>query len=449
MLKDRYGLPLSTGSVIARDAYVEGLDLLLTQYPGITGAFDRAIAADPGFAAAHIGRAQGMLLGADMPGAREAVAAAEALAGGITAREASQIGFFRLLLAARVAPAIAALRVHMAEWPRDALVLNTTANPNGLIGSSGEVGQKAALLALMNGLAPHYGDDWWFASAHAMAFSEAGQRDAARPRIEHSLSLRPDSAWVAHSQAHLFYEDGNPRAAGDFLRDWLRSYPSGGVLHGHLHWHQALCELEAGDPMEAFRLYRETCSLEGHSGQARQKMQDAASFLWRWELAGHPRDDAAWHALHAFAVNSFPKASVAFADLHVVLAQSVAGDGDALEARIGQMAELEQEGRYPSGPVVPALTRAFLAFQRREFSTAINLLEPLLAQSERIGGSRAQTDLVEFTLLKACVEAGRLEDAQSRFVIMVIKHADKRVTVCAFGYKIIEEAAAGSFQSCA
>lgn len=412
MLKDRYGLPLSTGSVTARDAYVEGLDLLLTQYPGITGAFDRAVAADPGFAAAHIGRAQGLLLGADMPGAREAVAAAESLAGGITAREASQIAFFRVLLTGRIAPAIAALRAHMAEWPRDALVLNTTANPNGLIGSSGDVGQKASQLALMNGLAPHYGDDWWFASAHAMAFSEAGQRDAARPRIERSLALRPDSAWVAHSQAHLFYEDGNPRAAGDFLRGWLKTYPSGGVLHGHLHWHQALCELEAGDPTEAFQLYRETVSLEGHSGMARQKLQDAASFLWRWELAGHPRDDAAWHALHEFAVSRFPNASVAFADLHVVLAQSVAGDGAALDARIQQMAELERDGRYPSGPVMPALARALLAFQRRDFSIAIEILEPLLAQSERVGGSRAQTDLLEFTLLKACVEAGRLEDAR-------------------------------------
>lgn len=412
MLKDRYGLPLSTSSAAARDAYVEGLDLLLTQYPGILEAFDRAIAADPGFAIAHLGRAQALILQADMPGARAALAAAEALAAGVTAREASQIAFFRLLLAGRVAPAVAALRVHMADWPRDALVLNTTANPNGLIGSSGEVGQKAALLALMNGLAPHYGDDWWFASAHAMALSEAGQRDAARPRIERSLALRPDSAWVAHSQAHLFYEDGNPRAAGDFLRVWLRSYPRGGVLHGHLHWHQALCELEAGDPMEAFRLYRETVSLEGHSGQARQKLQDAASFLWRWELAGHPRDTEAWHALHEFAVSRFPQASVAFADLHVILAQSVAGDDGALEARLRQMVDLERAGRYPSGPVIPALSRALLAFQRRDFSTAIEVLEPLLAQSERIGGSRAQTDLVEFTLLKACVEAGRLEDAR-------------------------------------
>ena len=79
MLKDRYGLPLSTSSVAARDAYIEGLDLLLTQYPGILEAFDRAVAADPGFALAHIGRAQALILQADMPGARAALAAAEVI----------------------------------------------------------------------------------------------------------------------------------------------------------------------------------------------------------------------------------------------------------------------------------------------------------------------------------------------------------------------------------
>jgi hypothetical protein len=50
MQTDRYGLALSTSSPASRDAYVEGCDLLLTLYPGAVAAFDRAIAADPGFA---------------------------------------------------------------------------------------------------------------------------------------------------------------------------------------------------------------------------------------------------------------------------------------------------------------------------------------------------------------------------------------------------------------
>ncbi len=410
MLTDSYDLPISTRSLTARDAYVQGLDRLLTQYPGIGEAFDRAIAADPGFAIAFIGRAQACLLQGDAPGAREAVAAAEALAPGTTPREASQIAFFRILLGGRVDRALAALEAHIDQWPRDALVLNLTANPNGLLGSCGEVGQKARLVALMNRLAPHYGEGWWFASAHAMALNEDGQHAAARPRIERSFAQRPESAWVAHAKAHLCYEEGETDAARDFLRGWLKTYPSGGVLHGHLHWHLALGELEAGDGPAALTLFRSAVSLQGHSGVARQKLQDAVSFLWRYELAGHPRDDAAWQALHVFALETFPHAGVAFADMHVVLAQAVAGDCAALEARIREMSALEREGRYPSGPVIPALSRAFLAFERCDFDAVIETLEPLLTQSERIGGSRAQTDLVEFTLLRACAAAGRTED---------------------------------------
>ena len=45
MLTDRYGLALSTSDTAARDAYVEGVDLLLTVYPGAAASFDRAIAA--------------------------------------------------------------------------------------------------------------------------------------------------------------------------------------------------------------------------------------------------------------------------------------------------------------------------------------------------------------------------------------------------------------------
>ena len=43
---------------------------------------------------------------------------------------------------------------------------------------------------------------------------------------------------------------------------------------------------------------------------------------------------------------------------------------------------------------------------------AIDALEPIVAESERLGGSRAQLDLVEFTLLKAYLDAGRPDDAR-------------------------------------
>ena len=57
------------------------------------------------------------------------------------------------------------------------------------------------------------------------------------------------------------------------------------------------------------------------------------------------------------------------------------------------------------------VSHAFAAFERRDFSAAIDALEPIAGELERIGGSRAQLDLVEFTLLKAYLSA-RLDDAR-------------------------------------
>src|SRR5215472_11213593 len=43
---------------------------------------------------------------------------------------------------------------------------------------------------------------------------------------------------------------------------------------------------------------------------------------------------------------------------------------------------------------------------------AIGALAPLAGQNERIGGSRARHDLIEFTLLRAYIEASRLWEAK-------------------------------------
>src|SRR5215470_7780367 len=281
MLTDRYDLVLSTASSAARDAYVQASDLALTFYPGAAEAYDRAIAADPGFALAYASKAQVLMRQGDFSAARAALAVAKEVSAGLSEREASHIGFLDLVFAGKTEPAIAALYGHLTAWPRDALIVAIAGNPNGLIGSSGCVGQKHRIAALMDSLAPHYGDDFWFVS-----------------------------------------------------------YPRDGFFYGHLSWHLSLCEIEAGNWTEALRLYHDAMALDRHSGGPQQKMSDGAAFLWRSELAGHPRDAAAWHALHEYANSSLPRPGNGLADLHVILAQAVMRDEAALDARARQMEAL-------------------------------------------------------------------------------------------------------------
>ena len=412
MLADRYDLPLSTASTAARDAYVQGYDLALTLYPGAVEAFDRALAADPGFALPHAGKAQVLMREGKAAAAWEALAAARDAAAGLPARETGHIGFFDLAFAGRTDAAIAALYAHLAAWPRDALLVATAANPNGLIGGSGRIGQKHQIALLMDGLAPHYGNDYWFLAYHATALSEDGQLAAARAKIESSVGLNRKNAHAAHGFAHVCYESGDTDAGRDFLYSWLATYPRDGSFHGHLSWHLALFELESGHWPEAFQLYRDAIALERHSGGPQQKMTDGAAFLWRSELAGYPRDAAAWRTLYDYGMSALSRPAAGLADLHVILTQAVVGDDAALDARARQMEDLAREGRYPSGSYLPALSRGFVAFERGDFSAAIAALAPLAGEDERIGGSRAQHDLIEFTLLKAYLEADRLEEAR-------------------------------------
>src|SRR5271163_590232 len=225
MLTDRHDLPLSTASSVGRDAYVQGCEAKLTIYPGAIEAFDRAIAADPGFALAHAAKAHALLERGNAAAARESMAAANSLAAGLTAREASHIAFFHLLTTGDTEAALTAVQAHLNAWPRDAMVLGTTAFTNGLIGSSGRAGQKRALLDLLDTLAPSYGDDWWFTAHHGMALSENGQHAAAGPKIDRSLGRNPNNPWAAHARAHLSYEEGDPNAARGFLASWLITYP--------------------------------------------------------------------------------------------------------------------------------------------------------------------------------------------------------------------------------
>jgi tetratricopeptide (TPR) repeat protein len=412
MLPDRYGLCLSTTSGRARDAYVGGCDLALTFYPGAACAYDHAIAADPGFALAHAGKAQVLMREGNVAAARAALTAAKDAATGLSEREASHIAFFDLLLADPTDATIAALCTHLTTWPRDALVVASAANPNGVIGSSGRIGQKHQIAALMDSLAPHYGDDFWFLSYHAMALSEDGRLAVARAKIEQSLAANPNNAHGAHGFAHVCYESGELDAARNFLSAWLTAYPREGFFYGHLSWHLSLCEIQAGEWTKALGLYWDAIALDRHSGGPRQKVSDGAAFLWRSELAGHPRDAAAWRALYSYANGALPRPGSGLADLHVILAQAVIGDDAALDARGRQMEELAREGRYPSGSYLPALAGGFAAFEHGDFSAAIEVLAPLAGENERIGGSRAQHDLIEFTLLRAYLSADRLEEAR-------------------------------------
>ena len=126
-----------------------------------------------------------------------------------------------------------------------------------------------------------------------------GQLAVAWAKVERSLATNPNNAHGAHGFAHVCYETGAPNTARAFLSSWLVTYPREEFFYGHLSWHLSRCEIQAGNWGEAWRLYRDAIALDRHSGGPQQKISDGAAFLWRSELAGQPRDTAAWRGLMA------------------------------------------------------------------------------------------------------------------------------------------------------
>ena len=96
----------------------------------------------------------------------------------------------------------------------------------------------------------------------------------------------------------------------------------------------------------------------------------------------------------------------------MALIDAVVGDATAAEARERELDEMVRAGQYSAGPTVPVLARAFAAFQRHDYLTAIDAIESVFGERERISGSRAQIDLVVFTLLKAYLAIGRFDDVR-------------------------------------
>lgn len=404
---DRYGLPISS-SAAARDAYAAGVDCILSANTGAEEHLGRALAADPGFALAQIALARAHFLAARVQQAREHAARARELAPKAAPREQSHVNALALAIDGNPVGALDATRAHLAEHPRDAMVLAPATGVFGLIGFSGRQGREPELYDMLAALAPHYGADWWFDMTLAFAACENGRLDEAGSLIERSLAANPRNPHGAHIKAHVLYERDEHRAALEYLEDWLPAYPRQGLMHCHLSWHVALAALALGDRERAWRAYREGVHPAGGAwGPPLNVATDSPSFLWRAELAGEPRHARLWGEVRDYALQSFPKAGVWFADVHVALACAAAGDGENAARIARELRGRDAAGKLPPGAVAPALAEAFAAFEARDWNRAIELLEAALPETVRIGGSRAQRDLAEFTLRAACAQAGR------------------------------------------
>ncbi len=405
MHKDRYGNELTTSSAKAQDLYVDAVDRLLGAAPGMIDGFEAVIAEDPNFALAHSGLARCRQIMADPVGARAAIAEARTVSDNVTAREASHLHAMGLLVDGKVPEGYRAVRSHVAEHPRDAALAQTCTSVFGLIGFSGQPGREAELLAYTAGLAPHYGEDWWMMSQHAFSLCETGQVGPAADLIDKSLALNPRNAHGAHVRAHTHYEAGERAEGVRYLEGWLPDYDRSGLMHGHLSWHTALWKLEASDFDSVWELVDQNISPEISESPPLNVLTDNVAILYRVQLAGGEVSAERWQSISDYATKFFPKTGLGFADVHAALAHAMAGNVEALNAIIENPAG-------PAADLVREMAGAFDAIVRQNWSAAMDHLTISLGDHARIGGSRAQRDLLEHALLACLLEQGYADEAK-------------------------------------
>jgi hypothetical protein len=412
---DRYDLPLSTASDLAAERYRTGVDLLLSLWPGASDAIEGAIAADPDFALAWAARARLHAVSAQFVEARAKIATAiELVAKNGTERERSHVEVLSLAIDGRASRALAGALAHTDEWPRDILILSMPLGAFGLFAFSGMSGHDQARVDLCERHARHFdADDWWFLTYRGWAHGENGNVRLARTLTERSLELRRHNVNAAHAVAHVLYESGANDEAQDMIAGWLPEYDKSGVLHGHIAWHAALIALERGDVQRALGMYTEHVMPAVSLGTPINIVSDTSSFLWRMQAYGHTVPTGMWDEAARYASSYFKEAGFPFADFHMALVAAATGDKQAVEDRVNALLKLIEAGKLPAGSVVPAICRASVAFAEEDYARCAEILEPVAHDVVRIGGSGAQREIVEDTLLVSLMRSGEAKKAHA------------------------------------
>jgi hypothetical protein len=175
----------------------------------------------------------------------------------------------------------------------------------------------------------------------------------------------------------------------------------------HNWWHLALYHHDIGDHAAVLALF------DGEMGAGRSgvvlDMVDASALLWRLTLRGVDVGDR-WRTVADGWANAAATGSYAFNDAHAVMAFVGAGWRDAALAVIAAQSEVmarDDDNASFTRDVGHAVARAILAFGDGDYARTVALLRPIRSIAHRFGGSHAQRDVLDLTLIEAAFRSGQ------------------------------------------
>ena len=403
---DRWGAPVQAGGGVAVALLDEAIEDLVALSGDPAAKADGAIAADGELALGRIYLAYLSLYGTTAAGAAEAGALLKPLeaegSGSLAPRESHHLAAARAWADGDWQRAARSLERALVANPRDLLALKVAQDLYFFLGNRLELRDVAARVLPAW---PHDDPAWGYVQGiWAFGLEENGDYAGAETAAANALARNPRDVWGVHALAHVFEMEGRHERGVSFLSgtspDWAGSY-----FAVHNWWHLGLYLLELGRTSDALALYHER--VRAARSAEWLDVVDAAALLWRLSLYG--TDVTVPAAALAADVAALVDAPVyIFNDWHAVMAFGLAGDHAGNGRVIGANRRLTAAtNRQAAERAGLRLLEAFAAFAAGEPEVTADLLIDIRPEAHAVGGSHAQRDVVDLTLIAAAARSGQ------------------------------------------
>ncbi|TIO30160.1 tetratricopeptide repeat protein [Mesorhizobium sp.] len=403
-VRDTFGLTFSGATEAGFSLYSQAVRELQCFIGDPVGSIDRAIAEDPGFVMAHVFK--GYLFG--LATEREATVVARtcheaALPLAATTREQAHVAALGHLAGGRWHEAARLLEDIAIEFPLDALALQTGHQIDFFTGNARMLRDRIgrALPSWQSGMPGYHA----ILGMQAFGLEEMGDYARAEKLGRTAVDIEPRDGWAQHAVAHVMEMQSRQKDGIAWMRANPEAWTQESFLKVHNWWHLALFHYDLGEIDEVLALY--DGPVYGEQSTLALNMVDASAILWRLYLSGIDVRDR-WMALAA----NWAKASAgnyAFNDAHAMMAFVGAG----FEALVSALLEAQREamrGKEDNAAftrdVGHPLTLAIKAFGDGNNAEAVRLIRPIRTIAHRFGGSHAQRDAIDLTLIEAALRSG-------------------------------------------
>jgi len=245
---------------------------------------------------------------------------------------------------------------------------------------------------------------------HAFGLEESGTYDAAEAAGMAALAGHPDDVWAVHAVAHVHEMRGDTERGVEFLTSRTDDWGDGNVFAVHLWWHLALYQLELGRTDDVLGIYDTRVHTPASAGVPLE-MLDASALLWRLHLDGVDVGTRFDVLADAWSTRMEADPWYAFNDVHATMA--LAGAGRLAEARrvVDRLARTVAAGTGTSNGTMIALAglpaaRAVVAQAEGRHADVVAELLPVRRKLIAFGGSNAQRDVLQRTLVDSAILAG-------------------------------------------